>query len=175
MPHVSGCAEKLSLIKKSIEFSKNSLRLKTVKLKPPKIPIHWVSRPIFLRVFLKTSQANAENLVIHCSRTTRTILPTSFKTHLCFFSELLNSLATDGSHSLLTGTARHGLVRLWDMRDTSAHVAHYYVGHPYLGQSSPVYSVAFDQVWPITKIFSLFPFCVKKIIYLPGGQINDPS
>ena len=92
-----------------------------------------------------------------------------------FFLELLNSLATDGSHSLLTGTARHGLVRLWDMRDTSAHVAHYYVGHPYLGQSSPVYSVAFDQVWPITKIFSLFPFCVKKIIYLPGGQINDPS
>jgi len=61
------------------------------------------------------------------------------------FNEAIYSLTTDGSHTLLTGTARHGLVRLWDMRDTSAHVAHYYVGHPYLGQSSPVYSVAFDQ------------------------------
>ena len=42
------------------------------------------------------------------------------------------------------GTARHGLVRLWDMRHAQP-VQMYYVKHPHSGQSSPVYSVAFDQ------------------------------
>ena len=30
------------------------------------------------------------------------------------------------------------------------------------------------QVWPLTHFFFLFPFVIK-FIYLPGGQINDPS
>ena len=42
------------------------------------------------------------------------------------------------------GTARHGLVRLWDMRHAQP-VQMYHVKHPRSGQSSPVYSVAFDQ------------------------------
>ena len=42
------------------------------------------------------------------------------------------------------GTARHGLVRLWDMRHTQP-VQMYHIKHPRIGQSSPVYSVAFDQ------------------------------
>ena len=36
-----------------------------------------------------------------------------------------------------------------------------------------VFALDFSQVWPVTNFF-LFPFC-KKIIDLPGGQINDPS
>ena len=61
------------------------------------------------------------------------------------FNEAIYSLATDGCHSLLTGTARHGLARLWDMRSAATPVNHYYVKHPFVGASSPVYSVAFDQ------------------------------
>ena len=40
---------------------------------------------------------------------------------------------------------RHGLVRLWDMR-ASAPVQMFYASHAvHRGQSSPAYSVAFDQ------------------------------
>jgi len=61
------------------------------------------------------------------------------------FNEAIYSLATDGQMSLLCGTARHGLVRLWDMRQCHSPVNHFYAKHPFVGQSSPVYSVAFDQ------------------------------
>ena len=60
------------------------------------------------------------------------------------FNEAIYSLATDGNMSMVCGTARHGLVRLWDMRQ-SVPVQHFYLKHPFIGQSSPVYSVAFDQ------------------------------
>lgn len=46
-------------------------------------------------------------------------------------------LKTDGLYTMLTGTARHGLVRLWDKRQQN-HVQAYYSLH----QSSPVYSLA---------------------------------
>ena len=105
---------------------------------------------------------------ISYSTITRTILLTS----LVYFLNP-NSLTTDGSHTLLTGTARHGLVRLWDMRDTSAHVAHYYVGHPYLGQSSPVYSVAFDQVWSLTQFYSV-SFLKKNPWFAWRGKSMTP-
>lgn len=61
------------------------------------------------------------------------------------YNEAIYSLATDGYNSLLTGTARHGLARLWDLRSPGQAVSHFYVKHPFVGQSSPVYSVAFDQ------------------------------
>ena len=60
------------------------------------------------------------------------------------FDEAIYCLATDGNWSLVCGTARHGMVRLWDMRH-SRPVQMFYVKHPFCGQSSPVYSVAFDQ------------------------------
>lgn len=60
------------------------------------------------------------------------------------FNEAIYCFATDGSMSLVCGTARHGLVRLWDMRTTNP-VQMYFSKHPFIGQSSPVYSVAFDQ------------------------------
>lgn len=60
------------------------------------------------------------------------------------FNEAIYCLATDYNMTLVCGTARHGLVRLWDMRQTQP-VNMYHVKHPRLGQSSPVYSVSFDQ------------------------------
>lgn len=60
------------------------------------------------------------------------------------FNEAIYCLSTDNNMTLLCGTARHGLVRLWDMRHTQP-VQMYYVRHPRCGQSSPVYSLAFDQ------------------------------
>jgi WD40 repeat protein len=53
-------------------------------------------------------------------------------------------LSTDNNNTLVCGTARHGLVRLWDMRSPQP-VQMYYTKHAHRGQSSPVYSVAFDQ------------------------------
>ncbi|XP_059084344.1 F-box/WD repeat-containing protein 4-like [Tigriopus californicus] len=59
------------------------------------------------------------------------------------FDEAVYCLATDKNMTLICGTARHGLVRLWDMRQEKP-VQMYYTKHPHNGQSSPVYSVAFD-------------------------------
>ena len=61
------------------------------------------------------------------------------------FDESVYCLATDGHVTMVTGTARHGLARLWDFRQSSQPVAMYYARHAHHGQSSPVYSVAFDQ------------------------------
>lgn len=60
------------------------------------------------------------------------------------FNEAIYCMSTDNNMTLVCGTARHGLVRLWDMRHAQP-VQMYYVKHPHSGQSSPVYSVAFDQ------------------------------
>ena len=60
------------------------------------------------------------------------------------FDQAIYCLATDGNWTLVCGTARHGMVRLWDMRHSKP-VQMFYVKHPFSGQSSPVYSVAFDQ------------------------------
>lgn len=65
------------------------------------------------------------------------------RTHTCVsmwedpFDSALYCLQTDGQYTMLTGTARHGLVRLWDKRHKE-HVQAYYSGE----QSSPVYSLA---------------------------------
>lgn len=58
--------------------------------------------------------------------------------------ESVYCLATDRVNCLMTGTARHGRVRVWDMRCTSA----LYMRHAAparRGQSSPVYSLAMDS------------------------------
>lgn len=60
------------------------------------------------------------------------------------FDEAIYCMTTDNNMSLVCGTARHGLVRLWDMRHKQP-VQMFYTKHPHHGQSSPVYSVAFDQ------------------------------
>jgi len=60
------------------------------------------------------------------------------------FNEAIYCMSTDNNMTLVCGTARHGLVRLWDMRHAQP-VQMYHVKHPRSGQSSPVYSVAFDQ------------------------------
>ena len=60
------------------------------------------------------------------------------------FDEAIYCLGTDNNMTLVCGTARHGLVRLWDMR-ASAPVQMFYTAHAHRGQSSPAYSVAFDQ------------------------------
>ena len=58
--------------------------------------------------------------------------------------ESVYCLATDRVNCLVTGTARHGRVRVWDMRSSSA----LYMRHAAparRGQSSPVYSIAMDS------------------------------
>lgn len=60
------------------------------------------------------------------------------------FNESVYSIATDNHMSLVCGMARHGLVRLWDLRHKQS-VQMYYTKHPRKGQSSPVYSVGFDS------------------------------
>ena len=60
------------------------------------------------------------------------------------FNETIYCLATDNNMTLVCGTARHGLVRLWDMRQKEP-VQMFYTKHPHAGQSSPVYSVGFDM------------------------------
>ncbi len=60
------------------------------------------------------------------------------------FDESVYCFSTDGHVTLVTGTARHGLCRLWDLRCRQP-VSMYYARHAHHGQSSPVYSVAFDQ------------------------------
>lgn len=55
------------------------------------------------------------------------------------FDSAVYCVKTDGDCAMLTGTARHGMTRLWDKRATKP-VQLYYAGH----RSSPVYSLAFD-------------------------------
>ncbi|KAK2170861.1 hypothetical protein NP493_1127g00026 [Ridgeia piscesae] len=55
------------------------------------------------------------------------------------FDSTLYCVKSDGHNAIVTGTARHGMVRVWDKRCTES-VQMYYVGR----WSSPVYSLAYD-------------------------------
>jgi len=59
------------------------------------------------------------------------------------FDESVYCLATDKVNCLVTGTARHGRVRIWDMR-TSGFLYMKHAAPARRGQSSPVYSLAMD-------------------------------
>jgi len=61
------------------------------------------------------------------------------------FDESVYCLATDKVNLLVTGTSRHGRVRVWDMRNTSGKWLYMkYASPARRGQSSPVYSLAVD-------------------------------
>jgi len=59
------------------------------------------------------------------------------------FDESVYCLATDKVNCLVTGTSRHGRVRIWDMR-TSGYLYMRHAAPARRGQSSPVYSIAMD-------------------------------
>jgi len=84
------------------------------------------------------------------------------------FDHAIYCLATDGNWTLVTGTARHGMVRLWDMRHSKP-VQLYYSKHPFSGQSSPVYSVAFDQ----KNLYVALDQCVNLLSF--SGQTTGPK
>ena len=66
--------------------------------------------------------------------------------------------------TLICGTARHGLVRLWDMRHKDP-VQMTYTKHAHPGQSSPVYSVGFDMKYlyvALDQCLSLVSFDSNK-------------
>ena len=84
------------------------------------------------------------------------------------FDEAIYCLATDGNWSLVCGTARHGMVRLWDMRH-SRPVQKFYVKHPFSGQSSPVYSVAFDQ----KNLYVALDQCLNLLSFSGYGNTNN--
>ena len=80
------------------------------------------------------------------------------------FNEAIYCMSHDFNNTLVCGTARHGLVRLWDMR-ASTPVQMYHVKHPRWGQSSPVYSVAFDPsnlYVALDQSLSLVSFSARK-------------
>ena len=81
------------------------------------------------------------------------------------FDHAIYCLATDGNWTLVCGTARHGMVRLWDMRHSKP-VQLYYSNHPFSGQSSPVYSVAFDQ----KNLYVALDQCLNLLSF--SGQIT---
>jgi len=60
------------------------------------------------------------------------------------FDESVYCLATDKVNCLVTGTSRHGRVRVWDMR-CSGFLYMKYSAPARRGQSSPVYSMALDS------------------------------
>ena len=59
------------------------------------------------------------------------------------YDESVYCLATDHVNLLVTGTARHGRVRIWDMRSSASLYARH-AAAARKGQSSPVYSLAVD-------------------------------
>ena len=59
------------------------------------------------------------------------------------YDESVYCLATDRANCLVTGTARHGRVRVWDMRTTSSLYSRHAAAAK-RGQSSPVYSIVMD-------------------------------
>ncbi|KAK6177856.1 hypothetical protein SNE40_012738 [Patella caerulea] len=56
------------------------------------------------------------------------------------FDSTVYCFQTDGNYSIVTGTARYGMTRLWDKRKTIS-IQQYYSGR---NRSSPVYSLVFD-------------------------------
>uniref|UniRef100_T1JH75 F-box domain-containing protein n=1 Tax=Strigamia maritima TaxID=126957 RepID=T1JH75_STRMM len=73
-------------------------------------------------------------------------------------------LATDDKYTILSGTALHGLVRLWDKRLTKS-VQMYYVGH----RNSPVYSVTFDPCYMYVALDSSVNFLNFGNPYFPNN------
>ena len=57
------------------------------------------------------------------------------------YDSTVYTVRSDGGNSVLAGTAKYGLIHLWDKR-TAKSTQMYYVGQRY--SSSPVYSLAFD-------------------------------
>lgn len=55
------------------------------------------------------------------------------------YDTTLYCLQSDGNAAMITGTARYGMIRLWDKRKQEA------VQEYFLSQKSPVYSLAFDS------------------------------
>lgn len=55
------------------------------------------------------------------------------------YDTTLYCLQTDRNFTMVTGTARYGMIRLWDKRKTES------VQEYFLSQKSPVYSLAFDS------------------------------
>ncbi|XP_062576658.1 F-box/WD repeat-containing protein 4-like [Saccostrea cucullata] len=66
-------------------------------------------------------------------------------TSVCSWEQRFDSayycLKSDGHMNIFAGASRHGLVDLWDKRQTKKPVQTFYIGR----QNSPVYSLAFDS------------------------------
>ncbi|XP_023322974.1 F-box/WD repeat-containing protein 4-like isoform X2 [Eurytemora carolleeae] len=60
------------------------------------------------------------------------------------YDESVYSLCTDGVNCLVTGTSRHGRVRVWDLRCTKPQYMKY-ASPAVRGRSSPVYSLVMDS------------------------------
>ncbi|XP_014784206.1 F-box/WD repeat-containing protein 4 isoform X1 [Octopus bimaculoides] len=76
------------------------------------------------------------------------------------FNSAVYCVKTHGNYTMLTGTARHGMTRLWDKRVTKS-IQFYYAGQ----RSSPVYSMAFNSkhlYLALDKGVSLLDFTVYK-------------
>lgn len=56
-------------------------------------------------------------------------------------------IASDHFITILSGTARYGLTRLWDKRYSKNSIQMYYVGKGYESNNSPVYSLCFDGLF----------------------------
>ena len=84
------------------------------------------------------------------------------------FNEAIYCMSTDYNMTLVCGTARHGLVRLWDMRHTQP-IQMYHVKHPRIGQSSPVYSVSFDQA----NLYVALDQCLNLVSF--SGHWNNAN
>ena len=69
----------------------------------------------------------------------------------------------------MTGTARHGLVRIWDMRaSTSLYARHAAAARR--GQSSPVYSLAVDAAnMYVMMMIVMVMIMMKKIMMMIIG------
>lgn len=82
------------------------------------------------------------NILLTCGHDTY-VRMWDLRTHSCVnmwedkFDSAVYCLQSDGQNTMLTGTARHGLVRLWDKRQQE-NVQIYYSGD----RNSPVYSLA---------------------------------
>jgi len=95
------------------------------------------------------------------------------------FDEAVYCFSTDNAFTLVCGTARHGLVRLWDMRASGSgqgpapagrkkqqHVSMFYARPAYPRQSSPVYSVAFDQA----NLYVALDQCLNLLSFSGDGS-----
>lgn len=68
-------------------------------------------------------------------------------------------LDSDHNVTILSGTSRYGLVRLWDKRNSRDCIQMYYVGQ----HNSPVYSLAFDPCHAYVALDS----CVNLLNFSP--------